>query len=254
MDVSQYRPLIGRGRKKGIKYPVPKKLQQNGITIPQVETGCFKYSILIHLYRKEITKQLFGHTREDMLKTNQRLKLRRKLQHPLSYRRILQDSSFNIDFTNFDSEVRIEQIDEFEQRNNIGINVFSLEQEKIPLRITKQIFPCHINLVLLHYNGQETYHFGVLSSLSRFLGKKGNRKRQFCRFCLKPKKRIDENEAACENNVKTFKPPKTQFYEFKRQTAFQDHIFKFFFKFIYYEDDRLMGNEENLLIFMDTVS
>jgi hypothetical protein len=244
MDVSQYRPLIGRGRRKGVKYPIPKKLQQKGIIIPQVETGCFKYCILIHLYKETISRQLFGHTREDMLTSNDRLKLRRKLQNPSSFRDILKDPSFNIDFTNFDSEVGIEKIDEFEQQNNIGINVFSLEHEKFPVRITQQIFPRHINLVLLHYDSQDTYHFGVLSSLSRFLGKKNHHRRQFCRFCLKPKKQIDQHETGCQENVTTYKSPKKAFYEFKKFLAFQDHIFKFFYKFIYCENDSLMGSEE----------
>jgi hypothetical protein len=244
MDVSQYRPLIGRGRKKGIQFPVPAKLRKKGIIIPQVETGCFKYSILIHLFKEQIAKQLFGHTRQDMLTRYEREKFLRKLQNPLSFQSILKHSSFSIDFTNFDSEVRIENIDDFEKKNNIGINVFSLEQEKFPLRITNKIFPRHVNLALLHYNGQDTYHFGVLSSLSQFLGKRGNRKRQFCRLCLKPKKRIDEHEAACQENVKIFRNPKTQFYEFKKYTAFQDHIIKFFYKFIYYEDDSCNDNQE----------
>jgi hypothetical protein len=75
-----------------------------------------------------------------MLTRYEREKFLRKLQNPLSFQSILKDSSFNIDFTNFDSEVRIESIDDFEHKTNININVFSLEQEKFPLRITKKIF------------------------------------------------------------------------------------------------------------------
>jgi hypothetical protein len=72
LEVAQYRPMFGGGRKKKKKYTLPKKLSRKGILVPQVETSCFLYSVLIALYHEDVTMNLFGHTNLSKLTTHAR--------------------------------------------------------------------------------------------------------------------------------------------------------------------------------------
>jgi hypothetical protein len=249
LEVAQYRPIYGGGRKKLAKYPLPKKMRRKGILIPQVEGSCFLYAVMIALYNEKITMDLFGHTTLSKLTEAQKRKRKRRLQNPSSFRLIKKKLMEDADFSNFMSDVSVEMLELFESKTGISVNLFSLENEIFPLRLTKKLFDRHINLVLLYYPDCDTYHFGVATSLSKLFGKRNYHTKPYCRFCLKPKKQIEKHESLCSmlEAESIFQEQSGKQYEFRKFTSFQDHAFKFFFNFILIESDLTFDGKENPL-------
>ena len=79
-------------------------------------------------------------------------------------------------------------IDEFEQKNSINVNVFSnREKHVIPIRRSRAQNKTVVNLFLINEqrNGQQLSHFVLITDLDKFLSNQNTRKMYFCQYCFR---------------------------------------------------------------------
>ena len=158
VSIATYKPLLGSSF-----IPTPSKLVKKRalINIKNNDNKCFSWSILAAL-----------HPAKSNLNNMSNYK---KYEHELN----MQGLHFPI---------TLKQINKFEKNNNLSINVFGYEKEKIyPLHITsnRDGSASHINLLLLHNNDKS--HYVLIKSLNRLLAEyhPSYNKRYVCIYCLR---------------------------------------------------------------------
>ncbi|XP_077255205.1 uncharacterized protein LOC143893553 [Temnothorax americanus] len=93
-------------------------------------------------------------------------------------------------YTDIELPITLNQIKNFENHNDISINVFSIEKKNmelaiLPIRITDQKMDRHVNLLYVH--DDNVGHFAWIKNLSRLVSSQINRHRgrkYFCDRCL----------------------------------------------------------------------
>lgn len=150
--------------------PLPKEVAAKMaiINIQNDDTKCFLWSVLAHLHPVKIHAERVSHYR--------------KYEHEL-------DEAFkDIEFP-----VKITDIDKFEKRANISVNVFHYESKSTkPLRITKEEKPIHVNLLFL--KDKDTSHYCLITDLWRLIGRQVTAKcghREVCPLCMSHFANID---------------------------------------------------------------
>ncbi len=91
-----------------------------------------------------------------------------------------------LDFTGFENNFDINDLHVFEKQNKVTINVYEYDDCKelvSPFRLTKFDFGTdkHINLLLL--SNDFCHHIVLIRDISSFLGKMGNKRKDFCPWC-----------------------------------------------------------------------
>jgi hypothetical protein len=130
--------------------------------------------------------------------------------HPRSYKenanQVFYYKSYEneLNMSNITYPVKLNDIDKFERQNNISVNVFGIEDGKLiyPLKITKQLYPTHVNLLLIQ-QGQTT-HYCLIRDFNKlmFNTTKDNRKKHYCYLCLQrfsSKDCLDKHLTYCKN-------------------------------------------------------
>ena len=141
-----------------------------------------------------------------------------KKVHPERIGDLIEKSkSFDWDGISFPVEWR--DIDRFEKRNDISVNVLGWFKGKVYIaRKTKMKRIRHVNLLLIKNNGKR--HFCLIVSLSRLLRKENQKNQRFyCDNCLNsiPKVSFEKHKEFCEtfDACKTIPPEKANFMQFK---------------------------------------
>ena len=153
--IAIYQPLHGSSY---IELPRELKSKHAIVNIHNNDNKCFIYSVLAgvdnrhHLHPNRVKNYL------DMMNT------------------------VNIDGLSF--PVTVNQIDKFENNNNISINVFGYEKEIFPIRITQKRGLPHVNLLLI--SEQDKQHYCLIKHFSRLMGNrtKNTNKTFYCNYCL----------------------------------------------------------------------
>ena len=107
-------------------------------------------------------------------------------QHPTRVTKYLPFEN-EIDMSGISYPVAIKDIDKVEAMNDLSINVFSLEDNKVvyPLRISKEIKSCHVDL--LYISNNNVNHYVLIRDLSRLIStqiSKCNGRLYICNYCL----------------------------------------------------------------------
>lgn len=204
------------GRYKGMAaayLPIPVAFRKRrGYRIIKCTASCFMYCIVSALYGDRIRLFSYPDSSYEQLTYSQRQCLRRKLQKPNSYTEIIADIRENglLDFEGFEDKVAIEDLNEFEARNNVSISVYGFtETEIIPLRLTTLKAERHVTLLFvdkenltedeqLQYSNIEG-HFVLVTNPSMFFTSKTHNKMLVCRFCgsRRSAKRLEKHESSC---------------------------------------------------------
>ena len=127
----------------------------------------------------------------------------------------------NYDWSGLEFPVSITDIEKFETRNNISVNVLAVEGRDIYIHRKGQRVGREINLLMVSEDG--IWHYTAIKSLSRLLsGKNSNtkRKQHFCMNCLQgftQESSRDQHQVYCENNesVRVEMPKQGSTIEFK---------------------------------------
>ena len=87
-----------------------------------------------------------------------------------------------IDLCGADTPVKIKDIDKIEVANELSVNVFAMEKEVYPIRISKTNgYP--VDLLLLEDDGR--YHYCLITNFNGFMRRQTKKKTQYyCRKCL----------------------------------------------------------------------
>ncbi|CAB4024062.1 Gastrula zinc finger, partial [Paramuricea clavata] len=139
LNMAKYTPL-----KASSYIPLPKKLKTKKaiVNIKNTDNKCFMWSVLAALHPIEYNRKP------------------ERLHHYKEFENVL-------DFSGIEFPVTIDKIGKFESQNNISVNVFGFEDVLFPIRITKEHFDTHVNL-LLYYQGT-TRHYCLIKDLNKLL-------------------------------------------------------------------------------------
>ncbi|XP_033762615.1 uncharacterized protein LOC117344073 [Pecten maximus] len=161
LHVLPYRPLGGSSY---IDLPHTLRKSKCITNIQNTDEKCFLWSVLAALHP----------VRQD--------------QHLLDHYRPYQDE---LNMTGITYPVTVQQIDKFEDQNNMSINVFGFDKNIYPLRISKSNDKFHVDLLLLT-EGKKT-HYCLIRDLNRFLSRTKTRQNEhfFCPLCLHGFRRKD---------------------------------------------------------------
>jgi hypothetical protein len=180
----------------GSYIPLPTNLiRKNGlINIRNEDDLCFAHCVFLHLH---------------ILLTGD--KRGKHLRNPKTFK-----SLWNlINLKGIDFPISIEHISLFENNNPFSCNVFHVKDNNIlPLRMTSNLKPLHLNLLLITEGNGGKQHFVYISNLSQLLGKMGSSAKSFCDLCLKgfpTQTSKQQHEANCgKSNIDSVRMPSDQ--------------------------------------------
>ena len=113
--------------------------------------------------------------------------------HPERITEDLREQAEKFDWTDCRFPMPLEKIKFFEKRNNLSVNVYEWNNHVVPLIVTKEEKPFHVDLVFLTKDDQA--HFALVKSFSRFASsEKEKNKRYFCKRCLNSFPRVESLE------------------------------------------------------------
>ena len=138
--------------------------------------------------------------------------------------------------------IMLKDIQLFERKTNISVNVFGFEKSLFPFYITDKEHKFHVNL--LNYGN---HYFGIkkLSNLLPF--KKNTRKKYICNYCLSyfiKKERYDTHVRLCKSLCQPLRMPKVQ----ERYTKFKAFHSLIPAPFVIYADvETIVCPEKNIM-------
>lgn len=234
-----YQPPLSRGNGW---LPTPTFFKKKSILNIKTRTGrCFCLSVLAQFYKHQISLPDKKACMYEELTYNQRRRLKRLHENPLSYNEILRrvQESGEIDFTDFMGEVEVSSLHLFEERNNIVVNVFKLTGKHIhPIKESEYEFKKKVDLLLLtNPNEPESSgHFVLIQNLSSLLSKANFAPAKICRICYAGfPTGLKQHQKRCQGrSKKTIKFPKPSHYKFKKLHMLMDIYFKIIFKLLQY--------------------
>ncbi|XP_061191773.1 uncharacterized protein LOC133200019 [Saccostrea echinata] len=158
VNTAEYAPLSGSSY-----LPMPPKIAKKKavLNIENVDQKCFLWSILASLHP-------IG-----------------RLDHPARVSNYTK-YEYELNTEGLDFPLPLSQINRFEKKNNISVNVFGFEKNEIsPLHITeaRNTFH-HVNLLL--FSKGETRHYCLIRNMSRLMGDRTSHDGEtfYCNFCL----------------------------------------------------------------------
>ena len=127
----------------------------------------------------------------------------------------------NYDWSGLEFPVSIKDIEKFETRNNISVNVLVVEGRDVYIHRKGQKMGREINLLMVSEDG--IWHYTAIKSLSRLLSSKNSNakhKQHFCMNCLQgfmQESSRDQHQVYCEDNesVRVEMPKQGSTIEFK---------------------------------------
>ncbi|XP_070526693.1 uncharacterized protein [Cardiocondyla obscurior] len=149
------------------------------INVQSTDNACFTWSIVAVLHPAE-----------------------RHMERELSYP--YYSTVLNLEGIEF--PVTLKQIKKFEQLNNILINVYGIEEQKIlPIRLTDVKKERHIHMLYVQHDNADAGHFALIKNLSRLLSiqlNKTKNRKYFCDRCLQyfsSSDRMEKHSVECMN-------------------------------------------------------
>ena len=98
--------------------------------------------------------------------------------NPRKIRKVAKDFARKVNFKDIKFPVKVRDIHKIEEKNCIGISIFSYEKkEKYPIHLSRNTFKIHVNLLLIGEKVKRFSTFMYDQTLHR--GRK-----HFCRYCL----------------------------------------------------------------------
>ncbi|GFR26220.1 uncharacterized protein TNCT_612361 [Trichonephila clavata] len=154
LKIAIYKPLAAASY-----IPLPPKLKNKKaiLNIKNEDQRCFLWCVLAHLHPVEANAN--------------RVSTYLKFQNELCTKNLTFPTPLN-------------QIECFEEKNKISINVFGFEKEIFPLKITTKDFDKHVNLLLI--SNQEKRHYCLIKNFNRLLSDLTQHKSEsfYCNYCL----------------------------------------------------------------------
>ena len=150
---------------------------------------------------------------------------------PQRITRILQLQAKKLNCEGLKFPMELKDIYRFETLNEIAVNVFGYEEVVYPLRVSKEEYKDHVNLLLISQG--EKNHYCLIKNMSRLLSsqvsKKGHKK-HFCLRCLNAfgtQELLDKHKELCGDNeaVRVKMPEKGTFVHFKNNHRKMDMPF-----------------------------
>ena len=179
LHISRYKPISGSSF-----IPTPKSLQKKKAIVninnsKENDEKCFLWSVLAHLFPTE----------KDACRVSKYKKYINKIK-----------------YDGISMPMKLKDIDKFEKLNNLIINVYGCTEngkEIWPRRISKKRGKEAINLLMLE-DGKR-YHYVLIKSLNRLLGKGKDNPKIFCPYCCYGfvKKHMKDEEMVKHMNVCT---------------------------------------------------
>ncbi|GFQ93384.1 uncharacterized protein TNCT_369411 [Trichonephila clavata] len=189
LKIAIYKPLAAASY-----IPLPPKLKNKKaiLNIKNEDQRCFLWCVLAHLHPVEANAN--------------RVSTYLKFQNELCTKNLTFPTPLN-------------QIECFEEKNKISINVFGFEKEIFPLKITTKDFDKHVNLLLI--SNQEKRHYCLIKSLNRVLSDLTQHKSEsfYCNYCLHrfvKKSVLDAHIVDCrKHKEQKIKMPENKWLEFE---------------------------------------
>ena len=159
LNIHTYKPLGGSSY-----ISLPKELQnpmKGLINIQNEDKKCFMYCHLYHLHK---------------------YKIKSDPQRVSKYKKYENDC--DLDYTDIEFPVKINQFNKIEKMNNIRINVFGYENKQVfPLYIRDVQNTNEMNLLLID-NNEGKRHYVYIKKFDRLMYSKTKHKKYFCMYCL----------------------------------------------------------------------
>ncbi|GFX35652.1 uncharacterized protein TNCV_3175941 [Trichonephila clavipes] len=188
LKIAIYKPLAAASY-----IPLPPKLIKKAIlNIRNEDQHCFLWCVLAHLHPAQANAN--------------RVSTYLKFQNELCTKNLTFPTPLN-------------QIECFEEKNKISINVFGFENEIFPLKITTKNFDKHVNLLLI--SNQEKRHYCLIKNLNRLLSDLTQHKSEsfYCNYCLHrfvKKSILDAHIVDCrKHKEQKIKMPENKWLEFE---------------------------------------
>ena len=184
LRIAKYDPIPGCSY---IKTPRKLRVKKAVVNIKNKDNKCFEYSCLAELHKKDVT--------------NHR-------DRPSMYKKWLGKT---LDMGELSEPMILDDIESFEKRNQIGINVYRIDEkgeEKISWEYHTSL-PNKKIINLLKIDGTSKSHFTLITNLNRLLNsQRTNHKKDYCELCLTgfdrrydSKKKLEEHKKLCSNNM-----------------------------------------------------
>lgn len=185
VDIVAYQAVYPRGSRGRFTLPVCLR-NRRGLLNIHSEDNCFMLCILAAFYADMIKLKKYPTLTQKQMNHAQKCALKTKLQIPRNYKHIIKwvKERKLIDFTGFEGTFDLNNIEDFENRNKISINIYEVDAETNNVKInrfTRSAYNKHVNLLLVQ-NG-ENAHLILIQNTSAFFGQQGYHKAKFCPYC-----------------------------------------------------------------------
>ncbi|GFT43648.1 uncharacterized protein NPIL_360211 [Nephila pilipes] len=189
LKTAVYKPLAAASY---ITLPPKLRTKKAILNIQNEDQQCFLWCVLAHLHPTQVNAN--------------RVSTYLKFQNELCTKNLTFPTPLN-------------QIELFEEKNEISINVFGFENEIFPLRITTKNFDTHVNLLLI--SNKEKRHYCLIRNLNRLLSDLTQHKSEsfYCNYCLHrfaKKSNLDAHTIDCrKHKEQKIKMPENKWLEFE---------------------------------------
>ncbi|XP_070518856.1 uncharacterized protein, partial [Cardiocondyla obscurior] len=154
ININKYNPLHAECY---IQLSQKIKIKKAIINVQSTDNACFAWSIVAALHPTE-----------------------RHMERESSYPHY--STVLNLEGIEF--PVTLKQIKKFEQLNNISINVYGIEEQKIlPIRLTDMKKERYIHMLYVQHDNDDVGHFALIKNLSRLLSIQLNKTKNRKYFC-----------------------------------------------------------------------
>jgi hypothetical protein len=236
IQIVSYKPDLRRG--KGF-VQLPKEIRRcKVLNIVSKTPNCFMLHIVAGLYRHEIVLPDAPNTHPSNLTTNQKKRLKRKLERECSYTHILDRIKREslINFKGYMGAVELESIVSFEMSNNISVNVFEFKDDSLfPIYESEIVSDRRVNLLFLQNPDSSNGHYCLIQNLGSFAMRKNHGAMQACFYCFQRHRDGSSRHlnVCLKTNPKRIKIPKEMGAAFDQFHMYLPINFKIFYKILY---------------------
>jgi hypothetical protein len=246
--IALYQPQLRRatrGQRIGGQYiPLPPSLNRKSIiNINTNNNDCFMLSVVASVYLHCVRLPNHPTLTFDEMNSYQRDRIKKVYQSKRTWQAVLAAPGMRLNFAGFRSNVAIERIGLFEEKNpSISINVYGLQGEAlVPIRVSKSWKATHVDLLYLENERDEGGygHYALIRELGKFFGKKGYKKTEVCRVCFLPfSEGTSRHLSSCQglNDERKISLPIKDFYRFDKHFMHMEPNFKILFRIQYYSE------------------
>lgn len=242
----KYQPLIGRSF-----IPISPELKgKHGLINPRTKSNCFEISLLISLYWKTI--KLDGIKSFHEVKGHQKIKLRRIMERPSTWEKLLKSGKIKIGDHGFGDDMT--GLEKVETENNCSIVIYHYSKKLnnvVPLRTSKFKSTNNAFLLLLYKshlpkNQQKKYkgdlHYAAIINPCAFFAVKNRGYLNVCQLCGCPYRNPNHVDSCLSNENAEYSFPTEDYYRFNGYFRKLYPPFYIIFDFLYSNDQQTGDN------------